>query len=240
MSSTLATGHRVRRQRRLSACGAALLLTTASWASGGILLDRIIVEFPSDQAPRQDIYVINEDDENAFVKVEVLAVNNPGEENEERVSLAGAENVPFLASPARLVIGPRGRKQVRLVNLPGPGATEQVYRINVTPVMPPLAKQTGATVQVVVAYQALAIAHPAEPREALQVTRSDNALHFHNTGNTYALLADGRQCDDQQSNCVDLPSRRLYAGNQWTIALPYATPVHYAVTTYKGVREQRF
>lgn len=241
MSSASDNRRSGRRSRRWRVCAAVLLSAAMnSPAVAGILLDRIIVEFPHDQPPRQDIYVINEGDDNAFVKVEVLAVNHPGEPHEERVPLAGAEHVPFIASPARLVIGPRGRKQVRLVNIPGPGTTERIYRVNVTPVLPPLAKQSGATVQVVVAYQALVIVHPAGPRDELRVTRSDNALHFHNIGNTYALLADGKQCDGQQSHCVDLPSRRLYAGNEWTIPLPYATAVEYTVTTYKGARQRRF
>lgn len=207
---------------------------------GDILLDKIIVEFAHDQPPREDIYVINNGDDNAFVKVEVLAVDNPGEDEEKRISLAGAEDLPFIASPARIVIPPGGRKQVRLVNLKGPAAVEQVYRINFTPVLPPLEEQQGATVRVVVAYQVLAIVHPARANENLQVTRSANALKFVNAGNSYVMLSEGQQCDEKNEECVDLPSRRLYAGNQWTIALPYTTPARFSLTSFKGAREAKF
>ena len=220
---------------------AALLLAVlpgASW--GSIMLDRIIVEFPHDQAPRQDMTVINESEEKAFVKIDVLAVNNPGEDNEERLSLAGAENLPFIASPSRLVIGPKGRKQIRLVNLHGPGETEQVYRVNVTPVMPPLENQEGAMVKVVIAYQALIITHPAHPEEKLDVVRAEKILRFVNAGNTYVMLSDGNQCNAQGGDCVDLPSRRLYAGNQWSIDLPYTTPVTFSVSSYRGARIDTF
>lgn len=220
---------------------AVLLLTmTPATAWPDIMVDKIIVEFAHNQPPRDDIYVINNGEENAFVKVEVLAVNNPGEDSEERVSLAGAEDVPFIASPARLVIPPGGRKQVRLVNLSGPAEVEQVYRINFTPVLAPLADEDNAVVRVVVAYQVLALAHPAEPVENLEAKRNKNTIEFVNAGNSYVLLAEGKQCDDSGAECVDLPSRRLYAGNRWTIELPYTTPAHFSLTNYKGAREQIF
>jgi P pilus assembly chaperone PapD len=216
------------------------LMLSANASYSGILLNKIIIEFPHDEPPRQDLSVINESDAKAFVKVEVLEVSNPGELNEERISLAGYDNPSFIASPTRMVIGPKGRKQLRLVSLNGPGEVEQVYRVNVTPVEPPLEGEEGAQVKVVIAYQALAIVHPAQPQEKLEVTRSDNALNFVNAGNSYVMLSDGQQCKDSDKQCVDLPSRRLYAGNEWSIALPYNTPVSFVVSTYKGMRREQF
>lgn len=63
---------KARRRGRGLACFTLSILISAV-ASADILLDKIIVEFPHDKPPRDDIYVINNGEENAFVKVEVMA-----------------------------------------------------------------------------------------------------------------------------------------------------------------------
>lgn len=204
----------------------------------GILLDKSIVEFANGESPRKDIWVINDENENAYVKVQVLEVRNPGTDEESREEIVDPEAIGFVATPSKLVIPPKGRKLVRLVNL-APSGPERVYRVNFTPVLPPLEEEEGATVRVVIAYQVLALIQPDKPTEDLEIVRYGNDLTFRNKGNSYALLGAGVQCDAQGDNCEDLPARRLYAGNEWKVVLPYAdTAAEYSLTNFKGTRKE--
>jgi P pilus assembly chaperone PapD len=214
------------------------LLLACTSANAGILLDKSIVEFSAHEAPRQDIWVINDDSENAYVKVQVLEVKNPGTEEETREEITDPDLISFVATPSKLVIPPKGRKLVRLVNLAKPGA-ERVYRINFTPILPPLQEEEGATVRVVIAYQVLALIYPQAPSEQLEIERKGTELGFRNKGNSFVLLGGGTQCDDNNANCQDLPARRLYAGNQWRVTLPYpGTEANYSLSNFKGTRKE--
>ena len=215
-----------------------LLVKLSTALAAGIILDRSIVDFSSTEPPRHDVTVINQGDEIAYVKVEVLEVLNPGTENEERNVVNNPEKIQFVASPSKLAIPAGGRKQVRLVNLAPPGE-EKIFRVNFTPVLPPLEESAeGLGVKFVVAYQVLALVHPAHPTELLEIKRDPKSIRFHNRGNTYALISSVRQCDEVGENCRDdLGSKRLYAGNELVIPLPYAdTPVTYKLTNFKGSR----
>ena len=215
-----------------------ILLCAAGIAQAGILLDKSIIEFTADEAPRKDIWVINDGSDNAYVKIQVLAVNKPGTEQETREEITDPDQISFVASPSKLVIPPKGRKLVRLVNLAPPGP-ERVYRINFTPVLPPLQEEEGATVRVVIAYQVLALIYPASPTEQLEIDRKGQSLTFRNKGNSYVLMGAGTQCDSAAQNCEDLPARRLYAGNEWQITLPFAnTEVNYSLSNFKGTRKE--
>ena len=211
------------------------LSTCASFLSAGISVDRTIINFPADQTPRQDVIVSNQGDETAYVKVEVLEVINPGEANEERRLLNNLEDITFVASPAKLVIPAKGRKQVRLVNL-APPDKEKVYRINFTPVEPPLAATEGMGVRILIAYQVLALIHPAQPSEDLDMHVEGNSLMVKNNGNSYALITNLRQCDSNGENCKDdIGSKRLYAGNTHRFELPFEnTEVSFRLTNFKG------
>jgi P pilus assembly chaperone PapD len=216
-----------------------LLAKTSTVLAAGIILDRSIIDFISTEPPRHDVTVINQGDDIAYVKVEVLEVLNPGTEKEERNIISNPEEIQFVASPSKLAIPPGGRKQVRLVNLAPPGE-EKIFRINFTPVLPPLEEKTeGLGVKFVVAYQVLALIHPAQPTENLIIKRDPNSISFHNQGNAYALISNVRQCDKEGENCQDdLGSKRLYVGNKMMIPVPYTdTPVTYKLTNFKGSRE---
>lgn len=223
---------------RILLVGVLLILAPATQA--GILLDKSIVEFKADEPPRQDVVVINDSEtENAYVQVEVLEVVNPGTEQEERRKITNPDEMQFIASPAKLVIPPSGRKQVRLVNLAGPSGQEKVYRVNFTPVLPPL-EEPGSKIRVVVAYQVLALILPNEPTDDLVAKREGNTLSLENQGNSYVLVSAGRQCDTKGENCQDLPSKRLYAGNAWELQLPYTTPVTFTLVSFKGSRNETY
>ncbi|MEX2489800.1 MAG: fimbria/pilus periplasmic chaperone [Pseudomonadales bacterium] len=203
-------------------------------------VDRSIVIFEPDSEARQDVKVSNTGDDVLYVQVEVFKVENPGEENEERIKVDNPEDLKLIATPNKLIVPEGGQKLIRIVNLVSQNDEERVYRINVTPVVAPLEEETSQ-LRVVVAYQILTIVQPDNPTTELEVERDGQQITFQNNGNSNILLSDGRQCQSEsQENCRELSSRRLYAGNSWTLDLPYDTPVAYSVRTYDGIKKQIF
>ena len=207
----------------------------AASAHANMFVDRSIVEFVAGQAPQQDIRISNRGDDQMYVQVEVLDVLQPGTEQEQREVVTNLADMTLLATPKQFVLPPQGERAVRLVALAEPGQVDQVYRVNVTPILPPLADTESSVVRVVVAYQLLVLVLPENPREDLVVTREANILKFENRGNSYVLLADGQQCEvDNGSN---LPTTRLYAGNSWEVELESsAMTASYRLTTFAGSR----
>lgn len=220
----------------------ALLALCSSWtgtavqAAGGMLLNRSIVVFKPDQPPREDAAILNQEDENLYINIEIMEVRNPGTEQEERVKMIDPGQSKLIVTPNRLIIPPRGRKAVRMVNLE-PSDQERIYRVNVTPVLPPLEEQTTSVVRIVVAYQLLVIVQPRQPVEDLQVTRTGRQLVFENRGNTNFLISEGTQCDSTGKSCEELPTKRIYAGNRFEVSLTYDSAASYKLTASEESRQ---
>ena len=202
---------------------------TTALAAGGMLLNRSIVVFKPGHPPREDVAILNQEEENLYIKVDILEVRNPGSDREDRVKVTDPSQSNLIATPNRLIIPPLGRKPMRLVNLVS-SDEERIYRVNVTPVLPPLENVETSMVRVIVAYQLLVIVQPRQPVEDLQVTREDQALIFENLGNTNFLISEGSHCDKAGANCVELPTKRIYAGNRFEVSLIHDTPVSYKLT----------
>lgn len=218
---------------------ATTLLFVALGSHAEMLVDRSIVTFEPGSQPREDVEVSNTGDEVIYVQVDVLRVNNPGKPDETREKVDNPQELKLLATPSKLIIPPGSRKLVRIVNLQTSNDTERVYRINVTPIVPPLQEETSQ-LRIVVAYQILTIVQPNDPETNLSVTRDGNMIRFSNSGNTNVLLSEGEQCQDGEESCQDLPSRRLYAGNTWEHELPFDAPVSYSVRTFDGIKKEVF
>jgi P pilus assembly chaperone PapD len=216
-----------------------LLLASAS-AFADMYVDRSIVIFEPSGPPRQDVKVSNSGSDVLYVKVDVLRVDNPGTSDEKRVKVTDPKDLKLLATPSKLIIPAGGQKLVRIVNLQTSNKAERVYRINVTPVVAPLEEKSNQ-LRIVVAYQVLTIVQPNHPQSTLSATRNGNTISFSNPGNTNVLLSEGKQCDPQdKQTCKDLPSKRLYAGNDWQLDLPYDAPVTFSVRSFDGVKTQVF
>ena len=217
-----------------------LLITLSQLALGDMYVDRSIVIFEPGDAPRQDVKVSNSDPEDVYVQVEVLEVTNPGTDSEERQLITDPKALKLLATPNKLIVPPNGQKLIRIVNLQTANDDERVYRINVTPIAPPLEEDTSQ-LRIVVAYQILAIVQPDEPNTDLKVNRSGKQLTLTNSGNTNVLLSDGRQCDPANpAICEELTSRRLYADNEWTLDLPFDGPLSYSIRSFDGIKTEVF
>ena len=211
------------------------LVLVANNAVAGIYLDRIIVQFSESDRGRQDVVVFNESsEENAFVDVSVLEIINPGTENEEQRPVTDPKESYFLVTPAKIVIPPSGKKQVRLVDLrPGGFDKERVFRVTFTPVLPPLTEE-ASVIRVVVSYQTLVLIPPAKVEGELTTRREGKKLTLTNNGNSYVLLEGGKQC--AAGNCEDVTGKRLYAGNQMELDLPLDAPVSFQATSHNGVK----
>ncbi len=217
--------------------GILILVSTApGMAAGGMQLNKTIVVFEPGKPPREDVLILNQEEENLYVSVDILEVRDPGFETEQRVKITDPGASKLIATPNKLIVPPLGRKPVRLVNL-APSDEEQIYRVNVTPVLPPLEDPETSMVRIVVAYQLLVIVQPRQPIEDLDVIRNGRQLIFENRGNTNVLISEGNQCDISGENCVDLPTRRIYAGNRFEIELAMDTPASFKLTASNVSRQ---
>jgi P pilus assembly chaperone PapD len=212
----------------------------ATPAIAEMYVDRSIVTFDAQSPPRQDVKVSNTGSDVMYVQVDVRQIRDPGTEREEALQITDPKALKLIATPAKLVIPAGGQKLIRIVNLEPRAEAERIYRINVTPVLPPLSENTSQ-LRIVVAYQILTIVQPAEPSVELTAQRTGQTIRFLNSGTSNVLLSEGSQCSPAATaDCKELPSRRLYAGNAWELQLPFDAPLTYSVRTFDGIRTQVF
>lgn len=213
-----------------------LTVFTFSPVIAGIYLDKIVVEFDPDGLPREDIVVFNDDtNENAFIDITIHEVINPGTQDEERILVENPRDANLLVTPAKMVVAPGSKSQVRLVSLNQNSPVDQIFRVTFTPVLAPFADE-GSAVRIVVAYQALVIVPPRNPGADLSYEKGDGVLTFTNSGNSYIKLENGELCGQLISSCIDLMATRLYAGNTWSVELPFDGQVTYRATNLDGTR----
>jgi P pilus assembly chaperone PapD len=221
-------------------CVSVLMALWFTPASADMYVDRSIVVFEPGQPARQDIKVSNSEPEEIYVQVDVLEVINAGTPDETREVVTDPSKLKLLATPNKLIVPANGQKLIRIVNLQVDNKEERIYRINVTPIVPPL-EEDSSQLRIVVAYQILAIIQPNDAASTLNVQRNGTIVTFVNNGNTNVLLSDGKQCDPTNpANCSDLTSRRLYANNEWQLELPYDAPVTYSIRSFDGIKTQVF
>lgn len=217
-------------------CAGLLLNFAASPAQADMSLDRSILVFDAGDAPRQDVEITNTSGDNLYIETEILAVSEPGTDAEQREQILDPDAIDLLVTPARLIVPPGARRMLRVVYMGEPGDVDRIYRVNVRPVVGPVEAETTA-VKVIVAYQLLVIIRPENPRPDLIWERDGKQIEFSNRGNSNVLLFNGVQCSTD-GDCVDLnTARRLYAGNRWTLQLPFDAPVEF--TTGVGQRNMR-
>jgi P pilus assembly chaperone PapD len=221
---------------------AALVLALSPITQAGLLLDQSIVIFDEAQV-RADVRVLNDSNENKlFASVEPFLVTSPGEENEELVPLSSLDDPEFIVTPNKLIIEPGSNGIVRLLNMAEPAQTDVIYRVNFTPIEKPLELQraddgdaTRTGVQIVLAYQALVIIPPPEPKAIPEVTRSGKSVIFANSGNSNYKLTNGLQCNPQDpSDCRELIGARVYAGNKREVQLPFDGPLQFNMQSVAG------
>lgn len=205
---------------------AIVLLLSSSFAQAQLAIDRIIINFNRDSAASEDVILQNTSDkETLFIAVEVLEVSNPGSSNEQRIVIDDPARVGLIATPARVIIPPKGRKYVRLVNLLEGVKKDHIFRINFTPVTP-RQQASESAVKLMIGYQALVMVRPDRPSVKINAQRVKDTVTVANNGNTNVFLEQMRQCRTSKlQECTPLNDQRLYAGNSTTISLKEKGPV---------------
>jgi P pilus assembly chaperone PapD len=222
-----------------------LILLFAPSVHAGVMLNRAIVIFDDSDQARQDVIVSNDSDsDRLFVSVTPFLVMNPGTEERELAPLSIDEDAGLLVTPNKLLIEPSGSAIVRMLNMAEPDINEVYYRINFTPIQKPIEferqegeelEQSQMLVSIALAYQALVIVPPLEPKALPRFTRTGKTVVFTNPGNSFYLLRDGVQCSpDDPDDCVDLTSKRVYPGNEYVVELPFDGPAQYVARVFDG------
>jgi len=226
---------------------ALLMLFASVPCTADLIVSRSIIEMANDEA-RADLVLINNDENNTlYVQVDPFVVAQPGTETQELVALTAEDNAGLLVSPNKLAIPPGGRSLVRILNLEKDMKLERIYRVNFTPLTPPveIAEPNGQDIKsrldVVVAYQVLVMIRPANPAVINTYSREGNKALFGNNGNANYLLTEGQQCDPlNQADCRPLPDHRIYEGNNWSLELPYDAPFSYKIRKPEGLSALEF
>jgi len=220
----------------------------ASYASfADLVVDQAVIIITDPQQTRQDLVILNNDDEDRlFVEITPFDVINAGEEDESLEPIDFESSPEFLVTPNRAILEPENESIIRMLNLNHSGEKELVYRINVLPIAPPPELDTPAEddsiqplVEIVVGYQVLVIILPDSPEALLEYQREGNTINFSNNGNANYILVEGEQCNPADpSECQPLPIKRMYPGNNWQLDLPYDGPIAYTVRSHTGSSAQ--
>lgn len=211
----------------------ALLGAGSSYPAGAALeMSKVIVDIAADAPPRDDIEIFNSGDERLYVAVQPAEMIEPGMPGERRVESVDPAVTGLLTTPQKLVLEPGQRRLVRVAMVAPRGTRERVYRLMIKPVAGDVTA-ARTSLKVFVGYDALILVRPTTITGALTAVRTGRQVTFHNGTNSSVELAEGTQCGPDAAACVKLPSKRLYAGADWTIPLERAAPVRYEVL---GVR----
>ena len=202
--------------------------------SANMVLSEAILHFEPGKPLRKDIEVENVGDETLYIQVDPKVVLNPGTDQETRESFTDPREAGLLVTPNKLIIPPKSRKLVRFVVLKPAVNEDNVYRVTFKPISnPEPTNDNSIGVKIVIAYQVLVLVQPSNPNPEIIAKRNGNTLEFNNKGNTNVLMREGRQCPHESSSeeeCKNLPGRRLYAGNKWSVELPFNKPAEYYIS----------
>jgi P pilus assembly chaperone PapD len=215
----------------------AVLLFVPATARAGLVLSQMIVDLQPGKASRQDIEVWNNSPDSAYVAVEPSEILNPGSKSETRRQDPNPESLGLLVSPARLVLEPGQRKLVRLASIAPASDRERVYRVTIKPVVGAIASDQSG-LKILVGYDVLVLARPAQPRAEVVGTRSGDTMTFRNSGNVSVELIEGRECDLAGKICSELAGKRLYPGAEWSLQLkPAGRPEYLLKSPGQSVRK---
>lgn len=220
------------------------MLVSSQAVFADLIVNRSIMVFDDPMENKQDVVVFNSDElNNLYLRVDPYLVTNPGDADQELVSLPPGESPEFLASPNRLIVPPGSRSLVRMLNLGAPSAEERVYRVNLIPVSAPPELAIGennavrSRLDIIVAYQVLAIVLPLDPDPVVNYSRSGKTVTFSNPGNANYLITDSFQCNPvAKDECIELADKRIYPGNTWEMELPFNGAATFKIRTNEGHR----
>ncbi len=205
-------------------------LAFAPHGSAQLVVDRLWVDLASDGVGREDIVLANESDERYYITLTPSEIFNAGTADEKREIIANPEDLGLLISPSRLILEPGATRAVRIVSIADPPQHDRVYRLRVSPQVSDVdapevsAGETGVNIKVLVGYDILIVARPADPQAQIAKKSVEGRTLLVNTGNTSALLTDGKACTSDGSKCAPISDARLYAGGELLIETDIVNP----------------
>ncbi len=210
-----------------------IALPASSYAD--MILNKSIIYFEPDSPNREDLEIQNVGSDPLYIQVTPKIVHKPGTDEQERVVFDDPKQAGLLVSPNKLIVPPNGRKLLRFVNLNPSPEVEKVYRVSITPVAGELsANSTG--VKILIGYEVLVVVHPKDGHFDLVHKHTGTSLTLQNKGNQNVLLRKGTQCPEgvnDETRCHNLPGKRLYPGNSWSVELEADLPVTYFLSRGK-------
>ena len=220
------------------------LATATAWfptpADAGIVLSQVVLDILPTSDNAQNVEVANDGAEIAYVVAEPAEILGAGQPGEARKPIVDPAAGGLLVTPQRLILQPGERRTIRFAAIADHGASDRIYRVTVKPVVGAVAAPSTA-LKLLVGYDVLVIVRPAVPLAKVSGARDGATLVLRNDGNTNVELFEGRQCDTTvPAACHDLPSRRLYVGQQWQQPLTGTGAVTYRVAVGKTSTVQRF
>jgi len=206
-------------------------------SASAIAVSPMIVHLQSGGRAYADITVSNPSSKKAYVSIEAKRIENPGEKNEKAIFIKNPKKFGLITSPTKMVIPPNKTRRVRLLLTAPRKNREIIFELMVSPHAGQLKKQeyaggVRATLKVLVSYGVRVVVLPSKPMASLDIQRKGNQLVVTNNGNINVLLFNGKQC--LKETCKKLTMKRLYAGNIWTLPLPYHTPASFSVQDHAG------
>ncbi|WP_444932196.1 hypothetical protein ACJJIF_10660 [Microbulbifer sp. SSSA002] len=212
------------------------LLFLVEPAFAAMSLDKVIVYLDDKPSSRDDIVVVNPDQQNLYLKTEVFRVDNPGRVNESRVRVLNPDEFKLLVSPAKAVLAPGEKRRFRLVALDRDLKQEQVYRVTFKPVVGEV-KSDQTALKILIAYQALVFVQPLDGHYQVELIEKEGVHQLINSGNINVELVEVQYCPTE-GECQALSQvGRLYAGT--SIKLPKRYPGGELKVLLRGQQSER-
>jgi P pilus assembly chaperone PapD len=218
-----------------------LLVSNVSFAS--ISVSPLIAEF-TPETPVVDYSIQNIGNQTDYISISINRVSHPGTKLSFSERIFDPRKAGIMVTPSKLVLPANGSRTVRVQLTEAPGDTDKVYEITFTPTLG-IKKKTGsstdgidASVDIVVAFSAVAIVRPLHPVSTVTAIRKNDTVTFTNKGNTVARITHLEQCPTQ-TDCKPLNSLTIFGNTDKKITLQNDAPLTYTVEYYP-FREETF
>lgn len=202
------------------------LMIWMAMADATISVSPIIINYTHGQRV-EHVTVTNAGQHKAYVVVMPKRVENPGTVRQKEVIIHNPQNSGILVVPNQLIIPPGQKQDVQITMTKPAGKVDRIFRVLFKPeiaglektAVPKNQKQIG--IRLLVAYDTLVIQRPMQAKPKIHWARKGDELIMTNRGNTNVFINSVLLCNRHGKECHQGESKRLYAGNRWTLKLPY-------------------
>lgn len=192
----------------------------------------------------QDLQVLNEGLDTAYVAIHIYRVNNPGMPDQSFTELAdNPYQVGLIVTPNKMVI-PTGQMRIaRVLYISKSTSSDIIYEVKFTPVSGQLVtvgpsenQNVNAGVQVIISYGVAIFVRPDQLIPSIDAKRQGTDLALTNAGNTTVEVGNCKQCQGSNCTLIATLATTLYPKNVYHYTLPQDLPV----TCTKEVLQNQF